>query len=88
MCLQCKRPGFDPGVRKIPWRRKWLPVLVFSLGEFQGEEPGGLQSMGSQRVRHDRVTFTFSIPVPHLQIQPTVDGAVLYVFIEKKSMYK
>ena len=24
------------------------------------EEPGGLQSMGSQRVRHDQVTDTFS----------------------------
>ena len=24
------------------------------------EEPGGLQSMGSQRVRHDRETFTFT----------------------------
>ena len=23
------------------------------------EEPGGLQSMGSQRIGHDRVTFTF-----------------------------
>ena len=22
-CLQCGRPGFNPWVRKIPWRRKW-----------------------------------------------------------------
>ena len=22
ICLQCRRPGFDPWVRKIPWRRK------------------------------------------------------------------
>ena len=22
VCLQCGRPGFDPWVRKIPWRRK------------------------------------------------------------------
>ena len=26
------------------------------------EEPGGLQSMGSQRVRQDWVTFTLSLP--------------------------
>ena len=28
--LQCRRPGFDPWVRKIPWRRKWqtIPVLL------------------------------------------------------------
>ena len=27
--LQCKRPGFDPWVRKIPWRRARLPTPVF-----------------------------------------------------------
>ena len=25
----CRRCGFDPWVRKIPWRRKWQPTLVF-----------------------------------------------------------
>ena len=24
-----KRHGFDPWVRKIPWRRKWQPIPVF-----------------------------------------------------------
>ena len=24
-CLQCGRPGFDPWVGKILWRRKWQP---------------------------------------------------------------
>ena len=33
----------------LAWRIPWT------------EEPGGLQSMGSQRVRHGRATFTFSI---------------------------
>ena len=49
------RHGFDPWVRKIPWRRARLPTPVFLLGESQGpraEEPGGLQSMGLKRVRH------------------------------------
>ena len=27
--LQCGRPGFDPWVRKTPWRRKWQPAPVF-----------------------------------------------------------
>ena len=31
--LQCGRPGFDPWVRKIPWRRKWQPTPVFLPGE-------------------------------------------------------
>ena len=25
----CRRHGFDPWVRKIPWRRKWLPTPIF-----------------------------------------------------------
>ena len=33
ICLQCKRPGFNPWVRKVPWRRKRQPTLVFSPGE-------------------------------------------------------
>ena len=45
---------FNPWVRKIPWRRAWQPTPVFLPGESPWtEEPGGLQSMGSQRVRHN-----------------------------------
>ena len=29
ICLQCERPGFDPWVGKIPWRRDGLPTPVF-----------------------------------------------------------
>ena len=36
ICLQCRRPGFNPWVRKIPWRRKWQPTPVFLPGEFHG----------------------------------------------------
>ena len=32
--LQCGRPGFDPWVGKIPWRREGLPTSVFWPGEF------------------------------------------------------
>ena len=32
--LQCRRPGFNPWVGKIPWRRKWKPTPVFLPGEF------------------------------------------------------
>ena len=27
--LHCRRPQFDPWVRKIPWRRAWQPTPVF-----------------------------------------------------------
>ena len=35
------------------WRRKWQPTPVFLPGESQGQEPGGLPSVGSHRVGHD-----------------------------------
>ena len=33
----CKRPMFDPWVRKIPWRRKWQPTAVFWPGKSHGQ---------------------------------------------------
>ena len=35
--LQCRRHRFEFWVRKIPWRRKWQPTLVFLPGEFHGQ---------------------------------------------------
>ena len=50
-CRRCKRCRFCYWVRKIPWRRKWQPTPVFLPGKSPWtEEPGGLQSMGPQRV--------------------------------------
>ena len=49
-----QEPGFDPRVRKIPWKRAGQPTPVFLPGKSPWtEEPGGLQSMGSQRVGHN-----------------------------------
>ena len=36
VCLQCGRPGLDPWVGKIPWRRKWQPTPVLLPGKFCG----------------------------------------------------
>ena len=37
ICLQCRRPRFDPWVGKIPWGRKWQPTSVFLPGESHGQ---------------------------------------------------
>ena len=37
ICLQCRRPGFNPWLRKILWRRAWQPTPVFLPGEFHGQ---------------------------------------------------
>ena len=47
-----------------PRRRKWQPTPVFLPGESHGQRSlvDYIQSMGSQRVGHDWVTNTLSIP--------------------------
>ena len=35
--LQCGRPGFDPWVGKIPWRRSWQPSLYSCLENPYGQ---------------------------------------------------
>ena len=54
-CRRHRKCRFDSWVRKIPWRRKWLPShLVFLLGKFhKTEESGRPPSTGSQKIRHD-----------------------------------
>ena len=37
ICLQCGRPGFNPWVRKIPWRRNWQSTPVFLPRESYGQ---------------------------------------------------
>ena len=52
-CLQCRRPGFNPWVRKMPWRREWQPIPIFLPRISHGQR----SLMGSsQRVRHDWAT--------------------------------
>ena len=44
---QCRRCRFDPWVRKIPWRRKWLTHSSILAWEIPWtKEPDGLQSVG------------------------------------------
>ena len=53
ICLQCRRPGFDPWVGKIPWRREWQPTPVFLPGEsheqrsLAGYSPGGHKELNT-----------------------------------------
>jgi len=48
-CSRYKRCGFDPWVRKIPWRRTWQPTPVFLPGESHGQRSlGGYSSQGGK----------------------------------------
>ena len=34
--MHCGRPGFNPWIRKIPWRRKWQTTPIFLPGKSHG----------------------------------------------------
>ena len=50
MTVKKKKSRLPLTFSKIPWRREWLPTPVSLPGESYGQR---LQSVGSQRVRHD-----------------------------------
>ena len=65
ICLQCRGPGFDPWVVKIPWKREWLPTQVFLPGEFHGQRSlegyspwgrKGSNMTGLERLNHNTHT--------------------------------
>ena len=54
ICLQCRRPRFNPWFGNIPWRRKWQPTPVFLPKESRGHRSlVGYSPQGHKRVRHD-----------------------------------
>ena len=55
---QCRKHGFDSWVRKIAWRRKWQPSLVFFLpGKSHGQRSlAGYSLWGPNTVRLDLAT--------------------------------
>ena len=54
---QCRRRGFDPWVRKIPWRRKWQPIPGFLPGKSYGKRSlAGYSPWGHKRIRHSLAT--------------------------------
>ena len=60
--LSVQETRFSSWVWKITWRRELeFSLLLFSVEFPWAEEPGGLQSMGSQRVRYNWVTNTINI---------------------------
>ena len=49
--------GLIPGVRKIPWRKKWQPTAVFLPGKSHGQRSlVGYGPWGRKRVRQDLAT--------------------------------
>ena len=56
--LQCRRPGFNLWVGKIPWRREWQPTPLFLPGESHGlYSPWGHKELDTT----ERLSISFSI---------------------------
>ena len=61
---QCRRPQFDPWVRKIPWSRKWHPTLVSLPGKFHaqrslgGYSPEGCKELDTTENAHYTIQLT------------------------------
>ena len=69
---ECKRRGFDPWVRKIPWRRKWQLTPVFLPGKSHGQRSlAGYSPRGCKRVGHDSVTKQQQEEIPRF-VNPSV----------------
>ena len=48
---RCKRCGFDPWVRKIPWRRAWQPIPLLLPVETHGQRSlGNCSSQGHKEL--------------------------------------
>ena len=59
LCLQYRRPEFDPWGRKLPWRRNWQPTLVSLPGKAHGQMIMGSQSPWGRKESDTRFTFHF-----------------------------
>ena len=64
-CLQQGRPGLDPWVGKISWRRQWQPSPVFLPGKSNGQRslvgysPCGRKESDTTEQLHFHFSFIF-----------------------------
>ena len=71
---QFRRPGFDPWIGKMPWRRVWQSTPVFLPGEFHGQRNlAGYSPQGRKEAATTEMTWHTHRPssfcLPPLQSQ-------------------
>ena len=69
--LQCRKPGFDPWVGKIPWGRKQQPIPVFLPRELHRQKSlAGYSPWGCKELdRIEQLTLHLMEALKGLQIQ-------------------
>ena len=63
-CLQDRRSGFNPWVRKIPWRRAWQPTPVFLPGVSHGQR----SLVGFSTWSHKELDMTKQLTVQYFSV--------------------
>ena len=76
-----------PCIKKIPWRRKWLPTLVSLPGEFQGQKsmasysPSGLkQSDLTQQHTHTHTHKSIITSTVETKVTAMLESEILSLF--------
>ena len=65
-CRRYKRHGFDPWVRKVPWRREWLPTPILLPGESHGQK--SLVGYSPRGHKESDTTEPLSMHSPYVQL--------------------
>ena len=72
ICLQCRRPGFNSWVGKIPWRNAWQLTPVFLRG---GESHGQRNLVGYRSWGRKESDTTEQLSIAHsLCLDASTDG--------------
>ena len=78
---KCEKPGFDPLVGKIPWRREWHPTPGFLPGKSRGQRSLVGYSRWSCRIRYDE-------QLSDTCLHPSGHGEICNINVHKVSMSK
>ena len=90
ICLQCRRRrrhGFNPWVRKSPWKRKWPSIPVFLLEKPHGQ--GNLQATVHRAVKSQtQLSDSLSLTHTHTHFISPVVLVENIVKTQLKDIYK
>ena len=78
--LQCRRCRFNPWARKIPRRKKWLPIPVFMPRKCHGQRSLAGYSYGVARVGHDLVIKTTTTETLYKPLCPSLSPSPTFFF--------
>ena len=88
ICLQCGRPGFNPWVRKISWRRKWQPTPVLLPAKSHGWRSLVGYSPWGQKESDMTEQLHFHFPhKSHISLLPWDKGECISIFFDLKFLF-